>query len=383
MSVSGNPLEPGEAAAAAPSASPEPGRATEDRAISPVAGRLGGPRSRWITLAALAAGCGAFLFATWDQGDSPSRATPEEPARQFVPFEPARRPAEPPLLSLRSEDPMAPSLTDEPGIPAIDGATSSPAGHAGPAHDGQRQALAESARRAPVLAYSRSGVGAGRGPAVPPASPVPAPDGSSGTLDQLRQISPVRRAEAGRLPDRRFLIIAGTALPCLLQTAMDSAAPGYVSCVVPRDVWSDDGSVVLMPRGTRVLGEYRSGLQRGRGRLFVLWTRAVTPEGVAIALASPAADALGRAGIGGRIDSHFRERFGGALLLSIVDGATMAAVDAGADRSIIRTPSDAALIALQDSVGIPPTLRKDQGAEVTILVAQDLDFSPVYRLRAR
>ncbi|WP_198398666.1 type IV secretion system protein VirB10 [Brevundimonas diminuta] len=361
----------------------EPDRVTNDRGVSPIAGRPGGLRSRWITLAALAAGCSAFLFATWDRGDRPARPAPEEPARQLVPFEPVRRPAEPPLLSLRAGDPDAPSLTGEPVIPAIDDATPSPHGHVGPASEEQRQSLAESARRAPVLAYSRSGVDAGRAPVGPPPSTVPAPDGGPGVLDQLRQISPVRRVEAGRLPDRRFLIIAGTTVPCLLQTAMDSAAPGYVSCVVPRDVWSDDGSVVLMARGTRVLGEYRSGLQRGRGRLFVLWTRAVTPEGVAIPLASPAADALGRAGIGGRIDSHFRERFGGALLLSIVDGATMAAVDAGADRSIIRTPSDAASIALQDSVGIPPTLRKDQGAEVSILVAQDLDFSSVYRLRPR
>lgn len=380
MSATDHSLAPGGNGAPA---GQEPDRVTKDRGVSPIAGRPGGLRSRWITLAALAVGCGAFLFATWDRGDRPARPAPEEPARQLVPFEPVRRPAEPPLLSLRPVDPDAPSLTGEPVIPAIDNATPSPPGHVAAASEEQRRSLAESARRAPVLAYSRSGVDAGRAPAAPPPLPAAAPDGAPGALDQLRQMSPVRRAEAGRLPDRRFLVIAGTTVPCLLQTAMDSAAPGYVSCVVPRDVWSDDGSVVLMPRGTRVLGEYRSGLQRGRGRLFVLWTRAVTPEGVAIALASPAADALGRAGMGGRIDSHFRERFGGALLLSIVDGATMAAVDAGADRSIIRTPSDAASIALQDSVGIPPTLRKDQGAEVSILVAQDLDFSSVYQLRPR
>lgn len=109
----------------------------------------------------------------------------------------------------------------------------------------------------------------------------------------------------------------------------------------------------------------------------------MTPEGVAVTLASPAADALGRAGFDGRIDSHFWERFGGALVLSIVDGATYAAVDAGAERSAVRAPSDAASVALQDSVDIPPTLRKDQGSEVSIFVAQDLDFASVYRLRAR
>ena len=75
---------------------PEPKPSPADRTISPIAGRLGGPRSRWITLAALAAGCGAFLFTTWDRGDRPARAAPDEPARQFVPFEPARRAGAPP-----------------------------------------------------------------------------------------------------------------------------------------------------------------------------------------------------------------------------------------------------------------------------------------------
>jgi len=376
-----NPIEPRRDGDAPETRTPEPKAAFADRSISPIAGRLGGPRSRWITLAALTAGCGAFLFATWDRGDRRDRAAPDEPARQFVPFEPARRPADP-LLS-DQYDANAPSLTGEPVVPAIEGAASTYPESRGPSPEDQRRALAESAQRAPVLAYSRSGGGGARptfgdGPRVEPPGP-----GEPNPLDRLRQAGPIGQARAGRLPDRRFLITAGTTVPCVLQTAMDSATPGYVSCIIPRDVYSDDGAVVLMERGTRVLGEYRSGLQRGRARLFVLWTRAVTPEGVAVALASPAADALGRAGFDGRIDSHFWERFGGALVLSIVDGATYAAVDAETDRSVVRAPSDAASTALQDSVGIPPTLRKDQGSEVSIFMAQDLDFALVYRLRPR
>ena len=167
---------------------------------------------------------------------------------------------------------------------------------------------------------------------------------------------------------------------------MDSSTPGYVSCLVSRDVYSENGAVVLLERGTRVLGEYRGAVQPGRGRLFVLWTRAVTPNGVAIALASPAADALGRAGLPGSIDTHFWDRFGGALLLSIVDDAAYAAAGAGGGQqlqSTTRVPSDAAAVALQSSIGILPTLRKAQGSEVSIFVAQDLNFADVYRLRPR
>ena len=344
-----------------------------DRTISPVAGRLGGPRGRWIILAALAAGCGVLLFAGWDRGDRPPPERADEPARQFVPFEPARRRAEPPLLS--TPDPSAPSLTGEPQVPAIDGSASAPP-EADPSLDEQRRALTESARRAPVLAYSRSGPAARSNPAEG-LTPAPSEPTAPTDLDRLRQVGPIDRVRADRLSDRRFLITAGSTVPCVLQTAMDSATPGFVSCITPQDVWSDDGSVVLMERGTRVLGEYRSGLQRGRGRLFVLWTRAVTPDGATVTLASPAADALGR------IETHFWERFGSALLLSIVGGATSAAVDLGADRSGVRVTSDAASTALEDSVGIPPTLRKEQGGEVSIFVARDLDFASVYRLRVR
>ena len=208
--------------------------------------------------------------------------------------------------------------------------------------------------------------------------------GADHALDQLRRISPIGQARAGRLPDRNLLITAGSSLPCVLQTAMDSATPGYVSCLISRDVYSENGAVVLLERGTRVLGEYRGALEPGRGRLFVLWTRAVTPGGVAIALASPAADALGRSGFDGAIDTRFWDRFGGALLLSIVDDAAYAAAGGGQGlQSTARVPSDAASVALQGSIGIPPTLRKAQGSEVSIFVAQDLNFADVYGLRPR
>ena len=164
---------------------------------------------------------------------------------------------------------------------------------------------------------------------------------------------------------------------------MDSTTPGYVSCVIPRDVYSDNGGVVLLERGTRVLGEYRGGLQQGRRRLFVLWTRAVTPTGVAVDLASPAADALGRAGFDGVVDTHFWDRFGGALLISLVDDGAWAAFGEDRPGGGARLPSDAAAAALQGSIDIPPTLRKAQGAEVTLFVARDLDFRGVYQLRPR
>lgn len=361
-----------------------PGPPAADRGVSPIAGRLGGRRGKVITLAALALGCGAFLIASWDRGDADgAEATGrDEPPRQSAPFEPARRDTAP-LLSEAAFDPDAPTLEEGETVPPLEaGERAQPPERSGPTPAEQRRALAESARRAPVLAYSRPGGSEElkRTQILSPA-PDPAPQTS---LDELRQVSPVGQARAGRLPDRDLLITAGTSVPCVLQTAMDSTTPGYVTCVLPRDAWSDNGAVVLMERGTRVLGEYRGGLQQGRRRLFVLWTRAVTPTGVVVSLASPATDALGRSGFDGAVDTHFWDRFGGALLLSIVDDGVHAALgESEGGSSTARLPSDAAGVALQGSVDIPATLRKGQGAEVSIFVAQDLDFASVYRLQSR
>lgn len=354
-----------------------------ERGISPIAGRLvGGRTGKVLAFAALVAGCGVFVAATWGQEKPRQTRAPELPARQVVPFEPVRTVAP----TLAAPGPDAPRLTPEDGspqVPALEPGAGGVATATDPA--AQRRAELAAIRGAPILAYSRGGGAAAAlepaGPAVPALQAVASEAPTE--LDQLRRGSTIGRARASRLPDRNFLIVAGAAIPCLLQTAMDTATPGYVSCLIPRDVYSDNGAVVLMEKGTRVLGEYRSGMRQGQRRLFVLWNRAVTPGGVAISLASPAADALGRAGFDGQVDTHFWDRFGAALLLSVVDDGVYALAGRDTQYGTARLPSDAAAIALQNSVSIPPSLRKPQGSEVSIFVAQDFDFSGVYGLQAR
>jgi type IV secretion system protein VirB10 len=365
-----------------------------ERSISPVAGRFATARGgKAITVAALVVGGGVFLAATWTHHDKAKADTNPAPARQVVNYE-GPKPPPAPTLATAATDPNAPSLTtgapigpDGKPLPA---ATATQTSGAGPtATEAQkRAALAEAARRSPLIAYSAnsapSATGSGEdnpGPAIVRAA---AERGGMTELDQLRRGSSIGEAHAARLPDRNFLILAGANIPCVLQTGMDTSTPGYVTCVIPKDVYSDNGAVVLMEKGTRVLGEYRSGMRQGQKRLFVLWNRAVTPAGVAINVASPASDSLGRAGFDGDVDTHFWGRFGGALLLSIVDDG-IAAVAGGNNRypNVVQLPSDAAGIALQNSINIPPTLRKAQGSEVSIFVAQDLNFAGVYGLQPR
>lgn len=352
-----------------------------DRAISPIAGRLpGGRAGKGLVVAALIAGCGVFVAATWGRDRPAPARLPDEPARQVVPFETVDAHTAPTLADPGSDAPMLVPSDDGPQIPALEPGAADATGAVDAA--AQRQAELAAIRGAPILAYSRSGGPDGQTPAAIPAIQATAAEAQT-ELDQLRRGSAVGQARATRLPDRNFLIVAGASIPCVLQTAMDTATPGYVSCLIPNDVFSDNGAVVLMERGTRVLGEYRSGMRQGQRRLFVLWTRAVTPAGAAISLASPATDPLGRAGFDGDIETHFWDRFGGALLLSIVDDGIYAVAGNDAGSNTARLPSDAAGIALQNSINIPPTLRRPQGSEVSIFVAQDFDFSGVYGLRAR
>lgn len=348
-----------------------------DRTISPIAGRLAsGGRGKAFAFAGLLAGCAAVALATWS-AEQPKPEKPREvPARQIVAFEPAKSP--PPTLARPGPD--APRLDGATGefVPAIEPGGAGPSAAASPPAPSPR----EVARRSPLMAYSRGGspVDAGAAPLVPALLPERTP----GTeLDALRRGSAIGKATAAPIGDRNFLILAGTSIPCVLQTAIDTTTAGYVTCLIDRDVYSDNGAVVLLEKGSRVLGEYRTGLRQGQARVFVLWTRAVSPAGVAIALASPASDALGRAGFGGRIDTHFWDRFGAAILLSVIDGAGAAVADGDGAVGTVRLPSDAAGLAVQQGANIPPTLRKAQGGAVAIQVAQDLDFSSVYALRPR
>lgn len=370
-----------EADTAAPTAEP---LAAANRTISPVAGRFGtGRTGKVVALAALIAGCGVFAAATMRPPHAKPAKAPDLPARQVVAFEPLKPP------TLAAPGPGAPSLTPAPPpgaawqVPALQPDGTAPTGAPGAA--AKVRADLAAVRGAPLIAYSREG--GALGGLLNAGGPVPALEtaaaGAATELDQLRHGSAIGMARASRLPNRNFLIVAGSAIPCLLQTAMDTATPGYVSCLIPRDVLSDTGGVVLLEKGTKVLGEYRSSLKLGQSRIFVLWTRAVTPAGVAIRLESPAADALGRAGFDGDLDTHFWDRFGGALLLSIVDDGSYALAGGAAQSNTARVPSDAAAVALQNSINIPPSLRKPQGAEVSIFVAQDFDFSGVYGLKAR
>jgi type IV secretory pathway VirB10-like protein len=188
-------------------------------------------------------------------------------------------------------------------------------------------------------------------------------------------------AVATQLTGLGTTITQGATIPGILETAVNSDLPGYTRAVVSRDVRSFDGKSVLIPRGSRLIGQYRSALSLGQSRVFVIWTRVIRPDGVSIQIGSPGDDALGRGGLSGDVNTHFFARFGSSILLSILNGGIAAIAGTPTTQISIGSPAAAAGAAAAATVptgsDIMPTITVKQGVPINIFVARDLDFSNV------
>lgn len=182
-------------------------------------------------------------------------------------------------------------------------------------------------------------------------------------------------------------ITKGTVIPCTLVTALASDTPGFVTCTTTNDVTGTTQDVVLLPRGSRIFGEYRSDIRPGQSRIFVVWDSAETPDHVQIDLSSPGTDALGRNGFDGQVDNHWWSRFGAALMFTLIDSGTQIATSQlsknGQTSINFSEGQNVADTSLNNMINIPPTITKNQGESVMVMVARNLDFSDVYSLRVR
>jgi len=183
----------------------------------------------------------------------------------------------------------------------------------------------------------------------------------------------VQTATAQPLSSPSETVTQGTLIPAVLETAINTDLPGYVRALVSKDVRSFDGRQVLIPRSSRLIGQYKSGLAAGQSRAYVIWTRLIRPDGASVALASPAVDFAGTSGLTGKVDSHFMKRFGSAVLLSVVGGLTAASNAA----VVVSGGQSAATVAAQRDTAIPPTIHISQGQPIRVFTARDLDFSAV------
>ena len=233
---------------------------------------------------------------------------------------------------------------------------------------------------APVMVWDISGAPdiAATPPAAPAAgAPAKAPQPLSETESFASRIGDAGAdmASATRIVDPANTVTQGTLIPAVLETAIDSDLPGYARAVVSADVRSFDGSRVLVPRSSRLIGQYKSGLAAGQTRAYVMWTRLIRPDGVTVQLASPAVEYSGASGLTGEVDGHFMKRFGAAGLLSVIGG--LGAIGTGGASLVLSGGSSAASVAAQRDAQIPPTIRIRQGQPIRVFTARDLDFSTV------
>ncbi|GAA5091697.1 MULTISPECIES: type IV secretion system protein VirB10 [Paenalcaligenes] len=213
-----------------------------------------------------------------------------------------------------------------------------------------------------------------------------APARETAFSEQLRP-SLMLPGRAIKRADLTYLLGKGTTISCTLNTKIVTTQPGITRCIVNQDVYSKNGKVLLIERGSEVIGEQMSALLHGQARVFVLWNTIETPSGVSVEINSPTADSLGAAGQEAYVETHFWQRFSGAIMLSMIDDVI--SIAANSNRSRDRhyqfdhtrdSTRDMAAIALENTINIPPTGYVNQGTLVNIMVARDVDFSDIYQL---
>ena len=328
---------------------------------------------------------------TWYYSNALSR---QSRARQSAQASSANRAqGEMPLPSLGRIDPPVPTADPVPS-PPMAGATVlreiplevSPAPSANSAPRGKTVEQLTLERQLSGIVYSAQSVlpgVAGGAMAGAPGAALQEP----GDLSALLRPSVSTSVRAQILPTQRLLLAKGAFIDCTLETAIDSTLPGMTTCIMATDTFGVDGQVVLLERGTKLIGETRGQVQQGSARVFVLWNEARTPAGVIVPLASPGADELGRSGLAGSVNNHFWQRFGAAMLVSMIDGAVEGAVQStrGGNGTVIVNPSTTQGVlteVLKGTVNIQPTVVKHQGDRIQVLVARDLDFRSVYELKS-
>ena len=176
-------------------------------------------------------------------------------------------------------------------------------------------------------------------------------------------------------------IVQGTMIQAVMETALDSSLPGQTRAVVSEDVYSVNGARLLIPRGSRLIGRYRSGIDIAQRRVTIAWDRIILPAGQTVQISSFGGDELGRSGVSGFVDTRFAERFGSAALISLISAAPSAAASSTEDETAADVLEDVGddLTDATDSVignylSIGPVIYVDQGARVTVMVDRDLEI---------
>lgn len=191
--------------------------------------------------------------------------------------------------------------------------------------------------------------------------------------------SRVTRAEV--IANPRNTVVQGTLIQAVTETALDSTLPGAIRAIVSEDVHSFDGGRVLIPRGARLIGRYRSDVALAQSRVMVAWDRILLPDNQSVEISAHGGDALGRTGTTGDVDTRFAQRFGSAALISLIGALPAAAAGQIEDDAVADATSDigsdlrdSTQSVMQDYLAIRPVIRVAQGSRITVMVDRDLEI---------
>lgn len=349
------------------------------RDVRPSVGRDRQPVPLWVGLAGISLG-GLLLFAVLEKQrrapaapavQTASAATFESTPTLYVPPEPI---VEPPETEVTPAQPTLPP----PPAPPQPSSTIQPTQPypSYPQAEMLNPAAAEPPRNSssPILVIDQSGSRANEFSTEKGGESARGATGASASLQRLD----TGRVKAGALANRATTVVQGSLIPAVLESALDSTRAGFARAIVSRNVYSFDGSRVLVPKGSRLIGEYESSTATGQNRALVIWSRLIRPDGATIAIASPVADTLGRTGVRARVDTHFFERFGGAILQSALNVGSNLAARAVDSPTVIALPGSfsGGVQTVQPSQ-VTPTLTVRPGTSISVFVARDLDFTGV------
>lgn len=248
-----------------------------------------------------------------------------------------------------------------------------------PKRDEKAEALREARIKSAMVIYQRERT-------APPSKNSGEPSSTDPNLrfQQELENSSVPVSTVRSLGSLEYKILQGKMLSATLETAVNSDLPGMVRAVLSHNVYGETGRQVLLPRGSRLIGQYNSAIRKGQARVFLVWSRAILPNGHEIMLHSAGTDSLGRTGIRGRVNNHFWQIFGTSALLSVL-GATTANVGVDATdqynslsayrEEVANSFQETSAQVLDRTIDIPPTIVVRPGTPIKIFVARDLDFS--------
>ncbi|HTJ27562.1 MAG TPA: TrbI/VirB10 family protein [Candidatus Limnocylindria bacterium] len=286
----------------------------------------------------------------------------------------------------------------------------------------QREEALASAEKAPILAAGGSGTqlaftgnGESGGAAAPPAQAetpaqapaqpqaTPAPTFLDGPTGQYRVNAanvalpnggnPKDFLQAQRFaPLSRYEITASSVIPASLITAIDSEEPGLITAQVREDVYdTKTGRYLLIPRGSRLVGVYKSEAQYGQTRVLVAWQRLIFPDTTSIDLLNMSgADVEGGAGFGGVVDNHYGKIIGAALLTSVLaaglqlsqpqQGNIYVMPSAGqiAAGAVGQQLAQTGMSIVNKNVNIPPTIHVAKGYPFDVIVDRDIILPGTY-----